>query len=133
MLYLLKTIPSSPQAFSMANIDPKSVRPGKIKHERLDPEWEEIARHTFAVVGHLVKPTYEQWELDFLRDKSPEQELFLWLVISDAFEVALAEHPDLDQKAILGDLIRISAGGPSQYGLKEVYLAAGREYQGGQG
>jgi len=133
MLYLLKTTCPSAKTCFMANIDPNKVRPGNIKHEGLDPKWEEIARHTFAVVGHLVKPTYEQWELDFLRDKSPEQELFLWLVISDAFEVAVAEHPDFDEKAVLGDLIRISAGGPSQYGLKEIYLAAGREYQGEEG
>jgi hypothetical protein len=117
----------------MEFIDPKKIRPGKIKHEQLDPKWEEIARHTFQVVGHLVKPTYEQWELDFLRDQNPEQEMFLWLVISDAFEKAVAEHPDLDEKVILGDLIRISAGGLSQHGLDETYLAAGRKYQGGKG
>lgn len=117
----------------MEFIDPKRVRPGKIKHEGLDPEWERVARHTFKVVGHLVKATYEQWELDFLRDRSPEQELFLWLVISDAFEVAVAERHDLDQKAILGDLIRISAGGPSQHGLGKTYLAAGKKYQAGEG
>lgn len=117
----------------MEFVDPKKVRAGKIKHERLDPKWEEIARHTFQVVGHLVKPTYEQWELDFLRDQNPEQELFLWLVIAAAFEVAVAERPDLDQKAILGNLILISAGGTSQHGLEEIYLAAGKQYQRGEG
>ncbi len=117
----------------MEHIDPKKIRPGKIKHEGLDPEWERIARHTYQAVGHLVKPTYEQWELDFLRDDSPEQELVLWLVISDAFDVAVAKHPDFDQKAILGDLILISAGGRSQHGLEETYLAAGKRYQGGEG
>jgi hypothetical protein len=117
----------------MEFIDPKKIRPGNIKHEQLTPKWEEVARHTFQVVGHLVKPTYEQWELGFLRDQSPEQELFLWLVISDAFEVAVVEHPDMDEKAIIGDLICISAGGPSRYGLEEIYLAAGRKYQGGEG
>jgi hypothetical protein len=117
----------------MEFIDPKKIRPGKIKHEGLDPEWERIARHSYQVVGHLVKPTYEQWELDFLRDDSPEHEMFLWLVISDAFEVAVAEHPDLDEKAILGDLIRISAGGESQHGLDEIYMAAGKKYQAGEG
>jgi hypothetical protein len=117
----------------MEYIDPNEVRPGKIKHEGLDPEWEGVARHTYQIVGHLVKPTYEQWELDFLRDQSPQQELFLWLVISDAFEMAITEKPDLDQKTILGDLILISAGGESQHGLDGVYEAAGRKYQAGKG
>ncbi len=117
----------------MEFIDPRKIRSGNIKHEGLDPEWEKIARHTFQVVGHLVKPTYGQWELGFLRDQSPEQEIFLWLVISNAFEVAVVEHPDLEEKAILGDLIRISAGSPSQHGLDETYLAAGRKYQEGKG
>lgn len=117
----------------MEFIDPKESRPGNIKHERLDPEWEGIARHTFQVVGHLVKPTYEQWELGFLRDQSPEQELFLWLVIADAFEVAVVERPDLDQTTVLGDLILISAGGASKHGLDAMYTEAGRKYQGGEG
>jgi hypothetical protein len=117
----------------MEYIDPKKVRPGKIKHDGLDPEWENIARHTFEVVGHIVKPTYEQWELDFLRDDDPEHEMFLWLVISDAFEVAVVARPDLDQKIILGDLIRISARGPSQHELEDIYVAAGKKYQAGEG
>lgn len=116
----------------MEFIDPKNVRPGQIRHEGLNPEWERIARHTYQVVGHLVKPTYEQWELDFLRDENPEHELFLWLVISDAFEVAVVERQDLDQKTILGDLILISAGGESQHGLEETYLTAGRKYRAGE-
>ena len=70
--------------------------------------------------------------LTSFRDNSPGQELVLWLVISDAFGM-VAEHPDLDQKAILGNLIRISAGGPSQHGLEETYLTAGKKYQGGEG
>jgi hypothetical protein len=113
----------------MKYIDPQKVRPGNLKHEQLDPKWEEIARHTFHAVGHLVKPTYEQWELDFLRDKNPEQELFLWLVIADAFEEAVANRHDLDSKTILGDLILISAGGQSQHGLEAVYQSAGEKYQ----
>ena len=131
MLYLRNT--ASPEDKPMEFIDPKKVRPGNIKHEGLDPEWEKIARHTFQVVGHLVKPTYEQWELDFLRDTNPEHELFLWLIISDAFEVAVVERPELDQKVIIGDLILISAGGVSQHGLDEMYTAAGKKYQAGQG
>jgi len=47
------------------------------------------------------------------------------------FEVAVVEHPELDQKAILGDLIRISAGGASQHGLDEIYMAAVQLMTGG--
>jgi hypothetical protein len=115
----------------MEFIDPKNVRPGKIKHDGLGLDWEEIARHTYNVVGHLVKPTYEQWELDFLRDQNPQQELFLWLLISDSFEAATAERQDLDERTILGDLILISAGGQSQYDLGEIYLKATKKYQRG--
>ena len=102
---------------------PKMSRSGTIQRERLDSELEGIARHTYQVVGRLVKSTYSQWELEFLRDQNPEQELFRWLAISDAFEVAVDERPDLDEKAILGDLIHVAVGGPSRYGLKKTYLA----------
>ena len=107
---------------------PKMSRSGTIQRERLDSELEGIARHTYQVVGHLVKSTYGQWELEFLPDQNPEQELFRWLAISDAFEVAVDERPDLDEKAILGDLIHVAVGGPSRYGLKETYLAVNHRW-----
>ena len=72
----------------MEFIDPKKIRPGGLKHEGLDPEWEGSARHTYQTVGDLVKPTYEQWELDFLTGRKPGEGGRLWLVISGAFEVA---------------------------------------------
>jgi hypothetical protein len=109
-------------------INVNQIHSGRIRHKQLDPNWEKIARHTFKVVGHIVQPTFEQWELSFLRDQAPEHELFLWLIISDAFEIAMAERLDLDEKDILGDLIGISTGAPSEHGLKETYLKAGNKY-----
>jgi hypothetical protein len=88
---------------------------------------EEIARHTFQVIGHFVRPTFEQWEYDLCREPGI---VYMWLTIANAFEVAVAEHPDLNEYAILIDLIGLSLGEPSQHGLEEAHLAAGGEYQG---
>ena len=117
----------------MEFIDPKKVRPGKLKHEGLDPEWRESLVTPTKSSAIWSNPPTNNGNLTFLRDESPEQEMFLWLVISDAFEVAVVRRPDLDEKTILGDLILISAGGQSRHGLDKIYLAAGRKYQAGQG
>ena len=110
-------------------IDAKDVKPGPIRHEGLSPQMEEVARFTYQAVGHLISPTFEQWELGFLRDSTPERELFLWLVITEAFNRAVADHPDLDEMLIVGDLAAISAGAKSTHGLADYYYAVLRELE----
>jgi len=114
---------------NMRLIDAKDVKPGPICHESLSPTMEEVARFTYHMVGHLISPTFEQWELGFLRDLYPERELFLWLVIAEAFDRVVADHPGLDEKLIVGDLAAVSTGAESTHGLADCYHAVLRELE----
>jgi len=108
----------------MENIDPRKLRPGPIRHSQLPPELEDLARHSYQVVGHFLYPTFEQWEIGFLRDANPEREIVLWFVIAEVFKVATKKRPDLDEKEILGDLVAISSGGEGRHGLEGLYRTA---------
>ena len=55
---------------------------------------EELARHTFQVIGRLVSPTFERWEHELSREPGI---VYMWLAIANAFEVAVAKRPDLDE------------------------------------
>ncbi len=112
-------------------LGPKNLRPGPIRHEKLSPQLEEMARYTYRAVGRLITPTYEQWELDFLRDTHPERELVLWMAIAGAFQKAVEDRPEMDQKAILGDLVAVSTGAQSKHGLDGYYAAAWKELEDG--
>ena len=95
----------------------EDLKQGPIRHEKgLTPLLEEIARAIFSKVGHFVYPTFEQWELGFMRDMHPESEVTLWCSIAAAW---LAYHekylndkalPDEDERKLLGALIAISTG-----------------------
>jgi hypothetical protein len=79
------------------------LRPGPIRHEALSPALEERAKQLYARVGYMIWPTFEQWELGFLRDLNPESEIAVWEVIADVFDAYKAGNPDAD-KDTLGTL-----------------------------
>jgi hypothetical protein len=58
----------------------------------------------------MICPTFEQWEVSFLREIAPEMEIAVWEVIADAYDAYKAEKPDADKES-LGMLIAISMGG----------------------
>jgi hypothetical protein len=113
----------------MPKKDVQNLGSRPIRHEKLSPECEKVARYTYKVVGSLLKPTYEQWELDFLRNIYPERELSLWILIADAFPKAVKDHPEMDRKAVVDDLVAVSHGADSRLGLKDYYAAAWQKYQ----
>jgi hypothetical protein len=65
----------------------EDLKQGPICHEKgLTPLLEEIARAIFSKVGHLVYPTFEQWELGFMRDLHPWREILVWENIARTFD-----------------------------------------------
>ena len=97
----------------------QNLKPGPVRHGQLSPDLTERARSLYARVGHLMYPTFEQWELGFCRDTHPEREIAVWEVIASTFDAYLAEHPDVDQKRIVGELGAISAGGKFKHENRE--------------
>lgn len=100
----------------LVNIDSKR----RIQHpEGLGPELEEECREVWELVGKLIRPIYEQWELDFLCDEHPERELVVWRSIGEALKAYMADHLEADPQQILGLLLTV-AGGSKEAGTKEL-------------
>jgi hypothetical protein len=98
------------------HIDPKLLRPGRIRHESLPHELLDQIKAVFDVIGPYINMTLEQFEIGFMRDMHPESEVALWFRIAKAWlayhEDFLANEtlPDEDEKNMLGALIAISTG-----------------------
>ena len=96
----------------MREIPLEDIKQGPIRHKKgLTPVLEKLARAIFAKVGHFVYPTFEQWELGFMRDKQPWREILIWETIARTFDLYVAEHPeaaDSDRKS--APLLRFQRG-----------------------
>jgi hypothetical protein len=97
-------------------IDPKDLQPGPIRNQSLPPELLEHVRAVYDVVGPYLNTTLEQFEVGFMRDMHPEQEVAVWCSITAAWIAYHEKHlgnellPEEDEKKLLGALIAISAG-----------------------
>jgi hypothetical protein len=63
----------------------KKLLGGPMRHDGLSEGLLAIARETYATVGHFIQPTFEQWEMGFLRDTNPDRELALWQAMAESF------------------------------------------------
>jgi len=97
-------------------IDPKNLRPGPIRNEALSPELLEQIRAVYDVIGPYVSTSLEQFEIGFMRDANPEDEVAIWCSITAAWLAYHEQHldddllPDEDEKKLLAALITISTG-----------------------
>ena len=112
-------------------VDPANLKPGPIRHEALDPADQAIARFTFERLGHFQCPTFEQWELGFLRDAHPDRELMLWLRASIAFARYLETHTQANVKKVHRDIVSLLVANPPetprQYELERLSRNVTRE------
>lgn len=97
-------------------IDPKKLRPGPIRNETLPPEMLEQIRAVYDVIGNYVSNSLEHFEISFMRDANPADEVALWCSITAAWIAYHEEHlgdellSDEDEKKLLAALISISTG-----------------------
>ena len=97
-------------------IDPKQLRPGPIRNETLTPEMLEQIRAVYDVIGSCVSTSLEQFEIGFMRDANPADEVAIWCSITAAWLAYHEQHlgdellPDEDEKKLLAALISISTG-----------------------
>lgn len=90
-----------------------SLTPGPIRHEALSPELEAVCRDVYRRAGHHTCPSYEQWEVGFLRDMNPDRELAVWQHICAGFERWLQENPEATEAAKVeaaAAIVALSAG-----------------------
>jgi hypothetical protein len=97
-------------------INPKQLRPGPIRNESLPPEMLKQIEAIFDVIGSYIGMTLEQFEIGFMRDVHPEDEVALWSSITAAWLAYHEKHlgdvtlPDEEERSLLAALIAISAG-----------------------
>jgi hypothetical protein len=98
------------------SIDPDKLHPGPIRHDSLSPELLEYVRAVYDVIGQYLGTTLEQFEIDFMRDVHPENEVAVWCSIAAAWVAYRKEHldnellPEKDEKKLLAALLAISSG-----------------------
>jgi hypothetical protein len=97
-------------------VDPSKLRPGPIRHEALPPKLLEQIKAVYDVIGGYLDTTLEQFEIGFMRDAHPEDEVALWFSITTAWidyhDKFLVDEslPEEDEKKFLAALIVISTG-----------------------
>ena len=114
----------------ISDVPLKDIKQGPIRHKQgLTPLLEEFARVLFSKVGHFAYPTFEQWELGFMRDLHPEREILVWENIARTFDLHVAKHPDAaNNEEIVGTIVSIStgqvSGNENEKELRKLYIEA---------
>src|SRR5262249_7796322 len=72
-------------------VDPRTLRPGPIRHGSLPPDLLGQIRAVFDVIGPHIDMTLGGFEIGFMRDMHPEREVALWCGMAKAW---LAYHED---------------------------------------
>ncbi len=97
-------------------IDLSRLGPGAIRNESLSPKLLEHIAAIYDVVGPYLGTTLEQFEIGFMRDTHPEDEVAVWCSITAAW-IAYHEQylndeflADEDENKLLTALISISTG-----------------------
>jgi hypothetical protein len=100
----------------ISDVPLEDIKQGPIRHKKgLTPLLEEFARVLFSKVGHFVYPTFEQWELGFMRDTHPWREILIWENIARTFDLYVAEHPETaNSEQVVGTIVSISTGQVSE-------------------
>jgi hypothetical protein len=94
----------------------KKLRPGPIRNESLPAELLEQIRAVYDAIGPFLGTTLEQFEIDFMRDMHPEDEIAVWCSIIAAWIAYHKTHlrnemlSEEDEKKLLAALIAISSG-----------------------
>ena len=99
---------------SLSTDEMEGVREDHICHEQLDPESEQVCRDLYGCIGHVIEPSFEKWELSFLRDAHPERELEVWQTIAEAYRTYIAEHRDCNQRVAVNSFVAISMGAENE-------------------
>jgi hypothetical protein len=97
-------------------VDLSQHRPGPIRSDSLPAELLEKIRAIYEVLGPYLGTTLEQFEVGFMRDAHPEDEVAVWCYITVAWINYHEEHldseylPDEEEEELVDALIAISTG-----------------------
>ena len=97
-------------------VDEDQLVQGPIRHRTLPDDLLERIRNVYYAINDLYGDTLEQFEIGFMRDMHPEDEVAIWCSITAAWIAYHEQHlgdellPDEDEKQLIGALLAISAG-----------------------
>ena len=103
-------------------VDTADLVPGPIRRESLADDQVRRARAVYEALHPYVSPTFEQFELNFLRDADPESEIQVWENIAYAFQRYEESNGPLDESAeatLFKSLLMISMGAPKPAQIPE--------------
>ena len=90
---------------------------GPRRRESLTPEQEDAACAIFEYLSPYLDTTFEQFEINFMRDANPDAEIQVWYQIAVIHSSILEHNPDAtddDGKDVFSSLLIISMGGTSK-------------------
>lgn len=93
------------------------LRRSPLQRESLSQEQEEAARAIFEYLSPYLATTFEQFEINFLRDANPDAEIQVWCQIAAIHSSFLEQNPNTsedDGKDVFSSLLMISMGGTSK-------------------
>ncbi len=96
------------------HIDPNDIQSGPIRNDSLPPELLERIRAVHDVIGKYISDSLEQFEISFMRDANPNDEVVIWCSITAAWldyhEKYLDDEllADQEEKKLIAALIAIS-------------------------
>jgi hypothetical protein len=97
-------------------VDPQDLHPGPIVNKDLPADLLEQIGAIYEVIGPYISTTLEQFEISFMRDANPEDEVTIWSCITAVWikyhEKYLYDQmlPEDEEKKLISTLIAISTG-----------------------
>lgn len=101
---------TTPIALSGDAIDTQDLK-ARAWHESLTPAQEMVCRWVWDKCGQHYEP-WERFEVGFLYDYNISHELAVWVRIAMVFAEFVERHPSVNKPQVIGELCRLSAGGP---------------------
>ncbi len=71
--------------------------PRPLCHHQLPSALEPVARWTYQHLGNLFQPTFEQWEIEFLRHTHPGREIAAWAIMTWAVLEFAGRYPTYEK------------------------------------
>jgi len=96
-------------------VNAADLRPGPIQHEGLSEDQIQRAKAVFAALQPYMPRSFEQLELNFLRDAEPESEIRVWENIAYAFLRYKQKHGplvDAEEASLFKTILLMSMCGP---------------------
>ncbi|MFM7149611.1 MAG: hypothetical protein ACKO23_07190 [Gemmataceae bacterium] len=97
-------------------VQPDQLEPGPIRNESLPPVLLAQIKQVFDVIGPYIGMTLEEFEIGFMRDMNPANEVAIWASITAVWRAYHEKYLDGEKlpagqgKNLLGALVAISTG-----------------------